>query len=103
MENKLKEIAALNLKITHIAPSHGIIWHRYIKELLNAYMEFATYQSKDKAVIVYESVWHHTQAMAEALAAVSYTHLCLSVDRRCKHCLDQFMLLFFWFLYFHRG
>lgn len=68
VENKLKEIAALNLEITHIAPSHGIIWHRYIKELLNAYMEFATYQSKDKAVIVYESVWHHTQAMAEALA-----------------------------------
>lgn len=65
---KLNDIAALNLQIDVIAPSHGIIWRSYIKELLAAYMDFATMKGKDKVIIVYESIWKHTQDMAEALA-----------------------------------
>lgn len=65
---KLKAIQDMGLEIDMIAPAHGIIWRTYIKELLEAYVEFATFKSSDKAVIVYESVWKHTQMMAEALA-----------------------------------
>lgn len=68
VEKKLKEITAMNLAIDMIAPAHGIIWKSYIKEILAAYMEFATFQAKDKVVIIYESIWKHTQMMAEALA-----------------------------------
>lgn len=68
VEGKLKQVTALNLPISMIAPSHGIIWKSYINEMLTAYMDFATFAKKEKAVIVYESVWHHTQEMAEALA-----------------------------------
>lgn len=66
--NKLKQIQGMNLDIDMIAPAHGIIWRTYIPELFAAYEEFATFKSVDKAVIVYESVWKHTQMMAEALA-----------------------------------
>lgn len=66
--NKLKQIQDMKLDIDMIAPAHGIIWRTYIPELLDAYMGFATFRSVDKAVIVYESVWKHTQMMAEALA-----------------------------------
>lgn len=65
---KLNDIAELNLEIDMIAPSHGIIWRTYIKELLDAYMDFATMKATNKVVIVYESIWKHTQDMAEALA-----------------------------------
>lgn len=65
---KLNDIAELNLEIEMIAPSHGIIWRTYINELLAAYMDFATMKAENKAVIVYESIWRHTQEMAEALA-----------------------------------
>ncbi len=65
---KLQDIVALNLTIDMIAPSHGIIWRSYIPEILAAYMDFATFKSKDKVVIIYESIWKHTQEMAEALA-----------------------------------
>ena len=66
--NKLKQIQEMGLPIDMIAPAHGIIWRTYIKELFDAYQEFATFAAKDKVVIVYESVWKHTQMMAEALA-----------------------------------
>lgn len=66
--NKLKQIQDMNLEIDMIAPAHGVIWRTYIPELMEAYMDFATFKSVDKAVIVYESVWKHTQMMAEALA-----------------------------------
>ncbi len=65
---KLKAILAMNLKIEAILPAHGIIWKKYIPELLEAYQGFATNKTINKAVIVYESVWKHTQEMAEALA-----------------------------------
>lgn len=66
--NKLKQILEMNLTIDMIAPAHGIIWRSHISELLKAYEEFATFQSKNKVVIIYESIWNHTQMMAEALA-----------------------------------
>ena len=65
---KLRQIKEMNLDIEMIAPAHGIIWKRYIPQLLEAYEGFATFRSTDKAVIVYESVWNHTRQMAEALA-----------------------------------
>lgn len=65
---KLKELQELDLHIDMIAPAHGVIWRSYIPELFAAYSDFATFKAKDKAVIVYESVWKHTQLMAETLA-----------------------------------
>lgn len=80
VEKKLNDIAAMELSIDMIAPAHGVIWRTYIQELLAAYMEFATFQAKDKVVIVYESVWRHTQEMAEALAeGIGRNGVCVKV------------------------
>lgn len=68
VEAKLNAVTQMNLPLTHIAPSHGVIWHKHINEILTNYYDFATNKGKDKAIIIYESVWHHTQEMAEALA-----------------------------------
>lgn len=65
---KLDEIEAMKIDITMIAPAHGIIWKAYVKEILEAYRLYGSFASKDKVIIVYESVWKHTQMMAEALA-----------------------------------
>lgn len=65
---KLQEIQDANLSIDMIAPAHGVIWRSHVGDILKAYGEFSTYQAKDKVVIVYESIWKHTQSMAEALA-----------------------------------
>ena len=70
----------MNLEIDMIAPAHGVIWRTYIEEMLAAYEDFATFKSKDKVVIVYESVWKHTQQMAEALAeGIGRNGVCVKV------------------------
>lgn len=80
VEKKLKDISDLQLEIDMIAPAHGVIWKSYVKDILAAYMEYATFQAKDKVVIVYESVWKHTQAMAEALAeGIGRNGVCVKV------------------------
>lgn len=85
VEKKLLDIQAMNLEIDMIAPAHGVIWRTYIKELLDAYMEFATYKAKDKVVIVYESVWKHTQAMAEAIAeGIGRNGVCVKVFKESQ-------------------
>ena len=65
---KLNALAAMNLNIEMIAPAHGIIWQSYIQEMLAAYHDFADMKAKDKAIIVYESIWNNTASMAFALA-----------------------------------
>lgn len=65
---KLNEILAMNLNIEMIAPAHGIIWKKYISEMIQAYYDFADMKAKDKVLIVYESIWNNTEKVASALA-----------------------------------
>ncbi len=63
-----KALAALDgLDIDMIAPSHGIIWRSYIPQILKEYQKWAAYESDDKALIVYDSMWGSTEKMAYAL------------------------------------
>jgi len=60
-------LAASNLDIEIIANSHGIIWRKYVKEILAAYNEWATNETGRKALIVYDSMWHSTEKMARCI------------------------------------
>ena len=61
--------AAKPLAIKMIAPSHGLIWRKEedIKELLTHYIKWASYESDNRAVIIYDSMWHSTECMAKKL------------------------------------
>ncbi|SET23031.1 FprA family A-type flavoprotein [[Clostridium] polysaccharolyticum] len=61
----LEIVRTLDLEM--ICPSHGIIWTKHIAEILDKYEEFATGKAKDKAIIVYDSMWHSTEKMAHAI------------------------------------
>ena len=50
-----------------VAPSHGIIWRSYIPQILKEYQKWAAYESDDKALIVYDSMWGSTEKMAHTL------------------------------------
>jgi len=63
-----KALEVLNeLDINMIAPSHGIIWRSYIPQILKEYRKMASYESDDKALIVYDSMWGSTEKMAYKL------------------------------------
>lgn len=53
-----------NLKLDMIAPSHGVIWRSHVREILDCYEEWAHGIQKDKAVVVFDSMWHSTEKMA---------------------------------------
>jgi len=55
------------LDINMIAPSHGIIWRSHIPEILKEYQKWATYETEDKALIVYDSMWGSTEKIAYVL------------------------------------
>lgn len=55
------------LELDMICPSHGVIWTKHIPDILKKYEEFAVGEPKDKAVIVYDSMWHSTDKMAHAI------------------------------------
>lgn len=63
-----KTLGALStLDIDMIAPSHGIIWRSYIPDILREYTKWAQYQTDNKALIVYDSMWESTKKIAYAL------------------------------------
>ncbi len=65
---KIQEIQKLNIAIKMIAPSHGIIWRKDPAKIIAAYVSWASGNTKNKVVIVYESMWGATEKMAKQIA-----------------------------------
>ncbi len=55
------------LDIDMIAPSHGIIWRSDISRILGAYEKWANYETTEKALLVYDSMWGSTEEIAHSL------------------------------------
>lgn len=63
-----KVLVGINdLDIEIIANSHGIIWRKHIKEIISGYTSWASNETRKKALIVYDTMWHSTEAMALAI------------------------------------
>ncbi len=62
----LDRIEKLGLEFDIVAPDHGLIFRRAedIACIVNLYKELATQEFKNKAVIVYETLWHASAKMA---------------------------------------
>ncbi len=58
---------ASGLEIDMIAPSHGVIWRSNVPAILDAYSNWAAYRPKPKVLVVYDSMWQSTAAMARAI------------------------------------
>ncbi|WP_147820023.1 FprA family A-type flavoprotein [Salidesulfovibrio onnuriiensis] len=69
----LKTLAAIEdmgIEIDTVCPDHGLIFRGDdVAWVIEKYKEYAEQKPKNKAVIVYDSMWHSTEHMAEAVAA----------------------------------
>lgn len=64
----LKALDSLSeFKIETIAPSHGIIWRSHVSEIANAYATWGRGDTKNKALVIYDTMWGSTERMAQAL------------------------------------
>ena len=69
VQKLLKAVAELNLDIKMIAPDHGVIWRSHMGMILDAYNKWSSGVSADKALIIYDTMWHSTEKMAKSVAA----------------------------------
>ena len=57
----------MGLGIKTICPDHGIIWRDDPGKIINAYVEWSEQKPTRKAIVVYDTMWHSTQEMAETI------------------------------------
>ena len=62
----LKALHGLDMKM--IATGHGIIWRSHIPEIIERYKQWSSGETEERAVIVFDSMWHSTEAMAHTIA-----------------------------------
>jgi len=68
ISKKIQELMSMGIQIKTIAPSHGVIWRSNPMKIINAYKNWSEGLSKNKAVIVYDSMWGSTTTIARAIA-----------------------------------
>ncbi|BDU51219.1 FprA family A-type flavoprotein [Haliovirga abyssi] len=62
---ELKEASGLDIEM--IAPSHGLIFRKHVKEIIDSYVKWSSNIVGKKALIVYDTMWGSTKKMAYAL------------------------------------
>jgi len=65
---KINEFAGLNLPLSMICPSHGVIWRKEPFQIVEKYLKWADNYQENQVTIVYDTMWEATRRMAEAMA-----------------------------------
>jgi len=63
----VEKVQEVGLAIDMICPDHGIMWRQDPLKIINAYVAWSQQKPKRKALIVYDTMWHSTEKMAEAI------------------------------------
>ncbi|MGE5838395.1 MAG: FprA family A-type flavoprotein [Deltaproteobacteria bacterium] len=63
----VQKVQSMGLAINMILPDHGVMWRKDPMKIVKAYVEWSEQKPKRKALVVYDTMWHSTQAMAEAV------------------------------------
>jgi len=63
----VEKVTSLGLQFDMICPDHGILWKNPGK-IISAYAEWSKQEPKQKAVIIYDTMWNSTHKMALSIA-----------------------------------
>ena len=66
IDRLLAKVREMGIAIDTIAPDHGLIW-RNPSDILQAYDRWSRQRARDKALVVYDTMWHSTETMAVAI------------------------------------
>ncbi|MCL1974918.1 MAG: FprA family A-type flavoprotein [Firmicutes bacterium] len=89
----LEVIAPLKPKI--LAPAHGLIWRSLTESIISKYSDWGVQKLEDKAVVVYDTMWHSTEAMAQTITQ-AFTDEGLEVEQmnlQANHMSDVMVAL----------
>lgn len=65
VQKELEEAAKLDIEM--ICPSHGIIWRKNIKIIVDNYVKWSANEFDKKALIIYDTMWGSTEKMARTI------------------------------------
>ncbi len=67
------QVTKMGLEFNMLCPDHGILWRKDPAKIINAYVKWSKQEETEKkAVIVYDTMWHSTEKMAEAILSGLY-------------------------------
>jgi len=69
IQKLVEQVTTLGLEFNMICPDHGIIWRHDPAKIIQAYVQWSRQAPEKKAVVVYDTMWHSTEKMANAIAA----------------------------------
>jgi anaerobic nitric oxide reductase flavorubredoxin len=64
---KVQEVVQMGIPIEIIAPDHGVIWRKDPSKIINAYLQWSSFVSAHKVIIVFDTMWGSTDKMARAI------------------------------------
>ena len=65
---QLEKLCEMGVEVETIAPSHGLIWRRDPGRILEAYRRWAQAETKEKVLVIYDTMWGTTERMARTIA-----------------------------------
>ena len=68
VDQLLTKVAESGLEINMICPDHGIIWRKNPGTIIDAYVRWSKQECAPKALIVFDTMWKSTAAMAREIA-----------------------------------
>lgn len=86
VQELIRDVTKMNLKINMICPDHGIIWRDNPNRIIQAYDKWARQEPELKAVVIFDSMWNSTAKMAKAIASgieAEQVHVNLMNTRKC--------------------
>lgn len=69
IEKLIAAVTELGLEFDMICPDHGILWRKDPSKIIDTYARWSKQQAGNTALVIYDSMWHSTQMMAEEIAA----------------------------------
>ncbi len=64
---KIQEVVQMGIPIEIIAPDHGVIWRKDPTNIISAYLQWSSDNAQPRAIIVFDTMWGSTDAMAQAI------------------------------------
>jgi flavorubredoxin len=69
IQKLLDNVLRLGLEFKMICPDHGVIWRKDPGKIIDAYVQWVRQEPRQKAVVIYDTMWHSTEKMAETIVA----------------------------------
>ncbi len=64
----VEKVKEMGLEFKIICPDHGLCWRNEPAKIIENYVKWSQQEPEKKAVIIYDTMWHSTQQMAENIA-----------------------------------